>query len=178
MAFPFLAALTVGGVKTGRVVGAGRKAQKQAGEISSELFGYNFVNLIMQLAILYIAVWVLVQIYNFGRSIEGATSNPIIVNILNALGLKEYDFPDIKILNDLIDGKNGFDIWTVVNVLAVILILMEWNNFDKSQKALGAKANTMTTAAFTLIAIVFGLMSIPKVLEKARSIDISRGSGR
>ena len=157
---------------------AGLKASKQ---YSVSVLGYDFIGLAMRL-FLFLAVGVLIQSY-FTATIAGG-------NWLNTVaGFFNIKFPSTlpEWLTKLFStGYNGVAFWQIMQIVSILLVLIEYQQYDRSLKEKGEKPNVTTQGVFLLIALALSLMVFPQmiqkfkekqILSKAPRTDVTKGFG-
>lgn len=72
------------------------------------------------------------------------------------------------------EGFHGLHFWDLIKMIAVMLVIMEWNQYRQMQKATGGKVNALTHGVFLLIVIGLGLTIIPDLLKKLKSLNFNR----
>ena len=143
---------------------AGLKASKQ---YSVSVLGYDFIGLAMRL-FLFLGVGVLVQAY-FTATIQGG-------NWLNTVaGFFNIKFPSTlpEWLTKLFStGYNGIAFWQILQISAILLVVFEYMQYDRSLKEKGEKPNATTQGLFLLIALALSLMVIPETVQKFKEMRI------
>jgi len=143
---------------------AGLKASKQ---YSVSVLGYDFVGLAMRLGI-FLTVGVLIQAY-FTATIAGG-------NWLNTVaGFFNIKFPSTlpEWLTKLFTtGYNGIAFWQIIQIVSILLVLIEYQQYDRSLKEKGEKPNVTTISLFLLIALSLSLMVIPETIQRFKEIRI------
>ena len=153
---------------------AGLKASKQ---YSVSVLGYDFVGLAMRLGI-FLTVGVLIQAY-FTATIAGG-------NWLNTVG----GFFNIKFPSTLPEwltklfttGWNNIAFWQIMQVIAILLVLIEYQQYERSLKEKGEKPNVTTQGAFLMIGLALSLMVFPQMIQKFKesrilSTPVTKGFG-
>ena len=146
---------------------AGLKASKQ---YSVSVLGYDFVGLSMRL-FLFLGVGVLIQAY-FTATIAGG-------NWLNTVaGFFNIKFPSTlpEWLTKLFStGYKGIAFWQIMQIIAVLLIVVEYMQYDRMLKEKGEKPNATTQAVFLMIALALSLMVMPETVQKFKEMRILNG---
>ena len=152
----------------------GLKASKQ---YSVSVLGYDFIGLVMRLGI-FLTVGVLIQAY-FTATIAGS-------NWLNTVaGFFNIKFPSTlpEWLTKLFSsGYNGVSFWQIMQIVSILLVLIEYQQYDRSLKEKGQKANVTTQGAFLMIALALSLMVFPQMIQKFKerqilSTPVTKGFG-
>ena len=146
---------------------AGLKASKQ---YSVSVLGYDFIGLSMRL-FLFLGVGVLVQAY-FTATIAGG-------NWLNTVaGFFNIKFPSTlpEWLTKLFStGYKGIAFWQILQITAILLVVFEYMQYDRSLKEKGEKPNATTQGLFLLIALALSLMVFPQTIQKFKEMRILNG---
>jgi len=147
---------------------AGLKASKQ---YSVSVLGYDFIGLAMRL-FLFLAVGVLIQSY-MTATIKGGS-------FLNSIaGFFNIKFPDTlpePITKLFTTGYNGVAFWQILQISAILLVVFEYMQYDRSLKEKGEKPNVTTQGLFLLIALALSLMVFPQTIQKFKEMRILNGS--
>ena len=168
-AFAIPLAATV--VRAGLAAKLGGKAVDKAKSVSVELYGYDFVGLIIKLMVYFIVAY-FVEKYIWW--VQQKPVNQILAGIFTALGgitvfplsqqiLKYFDNSEVN---------RGIKFWDIVKAGAVGLVLWEAMNYHKTQENLGGKVSPMTIGVFGLILALLGFMAIPDILKKLQERQI------
>ena len=144
----------------------------QAGkQVSREIFGYDFVGLIIKLFVFYAVAFV------FSKFIEGVIySRGAFTIIANTLG---FNIPTIEqlpeSLKDLFSeqGVKGFKFWDIIKIVSILLVTAEFMRYINTNKALGAKSSPMTIGIFTLIIVALGLTTVPELIKRVKGTDFN-----
>jgi len=143
---------------------AGLKASKQ---YSVSVLGYDFIGLGMRLGI-FLTIGVLIQAY-MAATIAGG-------NWLNTVaGFFNIKFPDTlpEWLTKLFTtGYNGVAFWQIIQVVSILLVLIEYQQYDRSLKEKGEKPNVTTQGVFLAIGLALSLMVFPQMIQKFKEIKI------
>tara|TARA_R110000822_G_scaffold214401_1_gene349447 strand:- start:104 stop:646 length:543 start_codon:yes stop_codon:yes gene_type:complete len=140
-------------------------------EASKEIFGYDFVGLIVKLAVFY-GVALL-----FSKFMEGVIyARGAFVIIANTLGFNipsGDQFP--QSLKDLFGdtGIKGFKFWDIIKIVSILLVTAEFMRYTNTNKALGAKSSPMTIGIFTLLIVALGLTTIPELIKRVKGTDFN-----
>ena len=140
-------------------------------EASKEIFGYDFVGLIVKLAVFY-GVALL-----FSKFMEGVIyARGAFVIIANTLGFNipsGDQFP--QSLKDLFGetGIKGFKFWDIIKIVSILLVTAEFMRYTNTNKALGAKSSPMTIGIFTLMIVALGLTTIPELIKRVKGTDFN-----
>ena len=146
---------------------AGLKASKQ---YSVSVLGYDFIGLAMRL-FLFLGVGVLVQAY-FTATIAGG-------NWLNTVaGFFNIKFPSTLpewLTRLFTTGYNGVAFWQILQISAILLVIIEYMQYERSLKEKGQKPNVTTQGLFLLIAGALALMVVPQTVQKFKELKILNG---
>ena len=146
---------------------AGLKASKQ---YSVSVLGYDFIGLAMRL-FLFLGVGVLIQAY-MTATISGG-------NWLNSIaGFFNIKFPSTLpewLTRLFTTGYNGVTFWQVLQISAILLVLFEYMQYDRSLKEKGEKPNVTTQSLFLLIALLLSIMVVPQTIQKFKEMKILNG---
>ena len=153
---------------------AGLKASKQ---YSVSVLGYDFVGLVMRIGI-FLTVGVLIQAY-FTATIAGG-------NWLNTVaGFFNIKFPSTlpEWLTKLFTtGYSGVAFWQIMQIVSILLVLIEYQQYDRSLKEKGETANVTTQGVFLMIGLALSLMVFPQMIQKFKekqilSTPVTKGFG-
>jgi len=146
---------------------AGLKASKQ---YSVSVLGYDFIGLAMRL-FLFLGVGVLIQAY-MTATISGG-------NWLNSIaGFFNIKFPSTLpewLTRLFTTGYNGVTFFQVLQISAILLVLFEYMQYDRSLKEKGEKPNVTTQGLFLLIALLLSIMVVPQTIQKFKEMKILNG---
>ena len=144
----------------------------QAGkQVSKEIFGYDFVGLILKLVVFYGVALVIAKVMEAIIFARGA-----FVILANTLG---YNIPSAdqlpQSLKDLFgeQGVKGFKFWDIIKIVSILLVVAEFMRYVNTNKALGAKSSPMTIGIFTLIIVALGLTTIPELIQRVKGTDFN-----
>lgn len=145
-------------------------------QISKEIFGYDFVGLMLKLFIFYAVAFIISKFFEAIILGQGA-----MITFLNLFGLK---IPTSDIIPDFIKGLfsntgvKGFKFWDIVKIISILLVTAEFFQYMNSQKNSGGKSSPMTMGLFTLIIIGLGLTTIPELIKRFKATDFNLESLR
>jgi len=154
-----------------------KRGLKASREYSVSVLGYDFIGLGMRLGI-FLTVGVLIQAY-FTATIAGG-------NWLNTVaGFFNIKFPSTlpEWLTKLFTtGWNGVAFWQIMQVIAILLVLIEYQQYERSLKEKGEKPNVTTQGAFLMIGLALSLMVFPQMIQKFKerqilSTPVNKGFG-
>ena len=143
---------------------------RQTKKYSVSVLGYDFIGLAMRLG-LFLTVGVLIQAY-FTATISGGS-------FLNSIaGFFNIKFPDTlpEWLTKLFTtGYSGVAFWQILQVTAILLVIVEYMQYDRMLKEKGEKPNATSQAVFLIIAIALSLMVFPQTIQKIKEMKIING---
>ena len=144
----------------------------QAGKaVSKEIFGYDFVGLIVKLVVFYGVALIIAKVMEAIIFARGA-----FVILANTLG---YNVPSADQLpqsfKDLFgeQGVKGFKFWDIIKIVSILLVTAEFMRYLNQNKALGGKSSPMTIGIFTLIIVALGLTTIPELIQRVKGTDFN-----
>jgi len=148
----------------------------QAGkQVSKEIFGYDFVGLIVKLFVFYSVAFV------FAKFMEGVIyARGAFIIIANTLGFSIPSSEQLpQSLKDLFgEGVKGFKFWDIIKIVSILLVVAEFMRYVNTNKALGAKASPMTIGIFTLMILALGLTTVPELIQRVKGTDFNLESLR
>jgi hypothetical protein len=140
---------------------------RQTKKYSVSVLGYDFVGLAMRLG-LFLTVGVLIQAY-FTATIQGGSW-------LNSIaGFFNIKFPSTlpEWLTKLFTtGYNGIAYWQILQVTAILLVIVEYMQYDRMLKEKDEKPNVTTQGVFLMIALALSLMVFPQTIQKIKEMRI------
>ena len=171
MVLPFAIPMAATVVRAGLAAKLGSKAIDKAKSTSVELYGYDFVGLIIKIIIYFTVGW-FVEKYVWWS--QQKPVNQLLAGIFGALGgLPLFALsPTILKYFDNSEVNRGIKFWDIVKAGAVGLVLWEAMNYYKTQENLGGKASPMTIGVFGLILALLGFIAIPDILKKLQENQI------
>jgi hypothetical protein len=143
----------------------------QAGkQVSKEIFGYDFVGLIVKLFVFYAVAFV------FAKFMEGVIyARGAFTIIANTLGFSIPSNEQLpQSLKDLFgEGVKGFKFWDIIKIVSILLVTAEFFRYVNTNKALGAKTSPMTIGIFTLMILALGLTTVPELIQRVKGTDFN-----
>ena len=101
-------------------------------------------------------------------------------SFLNSIaGFFNIKFPDTlpePITKLFTTGYNGVAFWQILQISAILLVVFEYMQYDRSLKEKGEKPNVTTQGLFLLIALALSLMVFPQTIQKFKEMRILNGS--
>ena len=140
-------------------------------QVSKEIFGYDFVGLILKLVIFYGVALIIAKVMESIIFARGA-----FVILANTLG---YNVPSADQLpqsfKDLFSetGIKGFKFWDIIKIVSILLVVAEFMRYLNQNKALGGKSSPMTIGIFTLIIVALGLTTVPELIQRIKGTDFN-----
>ena len=144
-----------------------KRGLKASREYSVSVLGYDFIGLISRLAIFFLTGF-LINSY-FQATIQG--------NIwLNSLaGFFGLNFPTTlpewttKLFTT---GFHNITFWQIVQTIAVLIVVVEYMQYDRMLKETNEKPNVTTTAVFAMIGLGLSLITFPQIIQKVKEMRI------
>jgi hypothetical protein len=144
-----------------------KRGLKVSREYSVSVLGYDFIGLISRLAIFFITGF-LINSY-FQATIQGGIW-------LNSLaGFFGLNFPTTlpewttKLFTT---GFHNITFWQIVQTIAVLIVVVEYMQYDRMLKEKDQKPNVTTTAVFAMIGLGLSLITFPQIVQKVKEMRI------
>ena len=148
-----------------------KRGLKASREYSVSVLGYDFVGLISRLAIFFLTGF-LINSY-FQATIQGGIW-------LNSLaGFFGLNFPTTlpewttKLFTT---GFHNITFWQIVQVIAVLIVVVEYMQYDRMLKQTNEKPNVTTGAVFAMIGLGLSLITFPQIVQKIQEMRVINGS--
>jgi len=148
-----------------------KRGLKASREYSVSVLGYDFIGLISRLAIFFLTGF-LINAY-FQATIQGGIW-------LNSLaGFLGLNFPTTlpewttKLFTT---GFHNITFWQIVQTIAVLIVVVEYMQYERMLKEKQEKPNVTTTAVFAMIGIGLSLVTFPQIIQKVKEMRIINGS--
>ena len=148
-----------------------KRGLKASREYSVSVLGYDFIGLISRLAIFFLTGF-LINSY-FQATIQGGIW-------LNSLaGFFGLNFPTTlpewttKLFTT---GFHNITFWQIVQVIAVLIVVVEYMQYDRMLKQTNEKPNITTGAVFAMIGLGLSLITFPQIIQKVKEMRIINGS--
>ena len=148
-----------------------KRGLKASREYSVSVLGYDFIGLISRLAIFFITGF-LINSY-FRATISGGIW-------LNSLaGFFGLNFPTTlpewttKLFTT---GFHNITFWQIVQTISVLIIVVEYMQYDRMLKEKGEKPNVTTGAVFAMIGLGLSLITFPQIVQKIQEMRVINGS--
>ena len=148
-----------------------KRGLKESQKYSVSVLGYDFIGLISRLAIFFITGF-LINSY-FQATIQGGIW-------LNSLaGFFGLNFPTTlpewttKLFTT---GFHNITFWQIVQVISVLIVVMEYMQYDRMLKEKQEKPNITTGAVFAMIGLGLSLITFPQIVQKIQEMRVINGS--
>jgi len=147
-----------------------KRGLKASREYSVSVLGYDFIGLISRLAIFFLTGF-LINSY-FQATIQGGIW-------LNSLaGFFGLNFPTTLpewVTKLFTSGFHNITFWQIVQTIAVLIVVVEYMQYDRMLKQTDQKPNVTTTAVFTMIGLGLSLITFPQIIQKVKEMRILNG---
>jgi len=147
-----------------------KRGLKASREYSVSVLGYDFVGLISRLAIFFLTGF-LINSY-FQATIQGGIW-------LNSLaGFFGLNFPTTLpewVTKLFTTGLKNITFWQIVQTIAVLIVVVEYMQYDRMLKQTDQKPNVTTTAVFAMIGLGLSLITFPQIIQKVKEMRIING---
>jgi len=147
-----------------------KRGLKASREYSVSVLGYDFIGLISRLAIFFLTGF-LINSY-FRATISGGMW-------LNSLaGFFGLNFPTTlpewttKLFTT---GFHNITFWQIVQTISVLIIVVEYMQYDRMLKEKQEKPNITTGAVFAMIGLGLSLITFPQIIQKVKEMRIING---
>jgi len=144
-----------------------KRGLKASREYSVSVLGYDFIGLISRLAIFFLTGF-LINSY-FQATIQGGIW-------LNSLaGFFGLNFPTTLpewVTKLFTTGFHNITFWQIVQVIAVLIVVVEYMQYDRMLKQTNEKPNVTTTAVFAMIGLGLSLITFPQIIQKVKEMRI------
>jgi len=147
-----------------------KRGLKASREYSVSVLGYDFIGLISRLAIFFITGF-LINSY-FQATIQGGIW-------LNSLaGFFGLNFPTTlpewttKLFTS---GFHNITFWQIVQIISVLIVVMEYMQYDRMLKEKQEKPNITTGAVFAMIGLGLSLITFPQIVQKIQEMRVING---
>ena len=147
-----------------------KRGLKASREYSVSVLGYDFIGLISRLAIFFLTGF-LINSY-FQATIQGGIW-------LNSLaGFFGLNFPTTLpewVTKLFTTGFHNITFWQIVQTIAVLIVVVEYMQYDRMLKQTDQKPNVTTTAVFAMIGLGLSLITFPQIIQKVKEMRIING---
>ena len=72
-------------------------------------------------------------------------------------------------------GFHNITFWQIVQVISVLIIVVEYMQYDRMLKEKGEKPNVTTGAVFAMIGLGLSLITFPQIVQKIKERRILNG---
>ena len=148
-----------------------KRGLKASREYSVSVLGYDFVGLISRLAIFFLTGF-LINSY-FRATISGGMW-------LNSLaGFFGLNFPTTLpewVTKLFTTGFHNITFWQIVQIISVLIIVVEYMQYDRMLKQTDQRPNITTGAVFAMIGLGLSLITFPQIIQKVKEMRILNGS--
>ena len=138
-----------------------KRGLKASREYSVSVLGYDFVGLISRLAIFFLTGF-LINSY-FQATIQGGIW-------LNSLaGFFGVKFPDSLpewVTQLFTTGYHNITFWQIIQTIAVLIVIVEYMQYDRMLKEKQEKPNATSSAVFLMIGLGLSLVTFPQIIQK------------
>ena len=147
-----------------------KRGLKASREYSVSVLGYDFIGLISRLAIFFLTGF-LINSY-FQATIQGGIW-------LNSLaGFFGLNFPTTLpewVTKLFTTGFHNITFWQIVQVIAVLIVVVEYMQYDRMLKQNNEKPNITTGAVFGMIGLGLSLITFPQIVQKIQEMRVING---
>lgn len=147
-----------------------KRGLKASREYSVSVLGYDFIGLISRLAIFFLTGF-LINSY-FQATIQGGIW-------LNSLaGFFGLNFPTTLpewVTKLFTTGFHNITFWQIVQTIAVLIVVVEYMQYDRMLKQNNEKPNVTTTSVFAIISLGLSLITFPQIIQKVKEMRIING---
>ena len=144
-----------------------KKGLKSSREFSVSQLGYDFIGLFIRLAF-FLLMGVLVQSYMTASIVGG--------NWLNSVaGFFNIKFPSTLpqwVVKLFTTGYNGVAFWQILQISAILLVLIEYTQYDRMLKEKNQKPNVTTQGVFLMLGLALSLLVFPQTIQKIKEMRI------
>ena len=148
-----------------------KRGLKASREYSVSVLGYDFIGLISRLAIFFLTGF-LINSY-FQATIQGGIW-------LNSLaGFFGLNFPTTLpewVTKLFTTGFHNITFWQIVQTIAVLIVVVEYMQYDRMLKQTDQRPNITTGAVFAMIGLGLSLITFPQIIQKVKEMRIINGS--
>ena len=148
-----------------------KRGLKASREYSVSVLGYDFIGLVGRLIVFFLAAFLINSYF------QATISGNIWLNSLGSFfGMK---FPQSlpQWVTDLFTvGYHNINFWQIVQIIAILLVIVEYTQYDKKLKLQNERPNATTTAVFTMLAIGLALITFPTMIQKIKEMRVINGS--
>jgi len=147
-----------------------KRGLKASREYSVSVLGYDFIGLISRLAIFFITGFIINSYF------RATISGGIWLNSLAGfIGVKFPDTLPEWTTKLFTTGIHNITFWQIVQVISVLIIVMEYMQYDRMLKEKGEKPNATSSAVFLMIGLGISLVTFPQIVQKIKERRIING---
>ena len=164
--------------------GASKQTVKQTGELSLELFQFDFANLTIKLFAWFLIAIAIDKIHSmlnlttinaaatiagiFGYKIPKASTEPKwFKKLFTTYEKPSAAYPLGRTLPA--EGYFGLSYWDFVKIGAIILVFIEFMRYYENQKQLGGKPSPFTIGIFLMIMTLLSAFTVPEIIQKIKA---------
>ncbi len=144
-----------------------KRGLKASREYSVSVLGYDFLGLVSRIIIFFITGF-LINSY-FTATISGGVWLNTAANIF---GMKFPATLPQWVTQLFTTGYHNITFWQIVQVTAIIIVVIEYLQYDKKLKLDKKTPNPTTMGVFALIAIGLSLITFPQMINKIKEMRI------
>jgi len=159
-----------------------KRGLKASREYSVSVLGYDFIGLISRLAIFFLTGF-LINSY-FHATIQG---NIWLNSLAGFFGVKfPATLPEWTVKLFTNSGYHNITFWQIVQIISVLIVVVEYLQYDRMLKEKQEKPNITSGAVFAMIGLGLSLITFPQIIQKikesrilstAPKTDITKGYG-
>ena len=72
-------------------------------------------------------------------------------------------------------GFHNITFWQIVQVISVLIVVMEYMQYDRMLKETDQKPNVTTSAVFAMIGLGLSLITFPQIVQKIQEMRVING---
>jgi hypothetical protein len=72
-------------------------------------------------------------------------------------------------------GFHNITFWQIVQVIAVLIVVVEYMQYDRMLKQTNEKPNVTTGAVFAMIGLGLSLITFPQIVQKIQEMRVING---
>lgn len=143
--------------------------QKKAAQQSVELFGYDFVGLIIKLFIYFVTA---LAIAKFMEAVIWARGFFVIAANLFGFNIPTSEQVPQTIKDLFNGGVNGIKYWDAIKVVAILILVVEFMRYVEVNQKNGGKPSPLTIGIFLLIGLGLSITTIPELLARFKKTSL------
>ena len=144
-----------------------KRGLKASRDYSVSVLGYDFLGLVSRLVIFFITGF-LINAY-FQATISGGLW---LNTVANLFGMKFPSTLPQWVTELFTTGYHNITFWQIVQVTAIIIVVVEYMQYDKKLKLDKTRPNPTTMAVFAMIALGLSLITFPQMIQKIKEMRI------